>query len=120
MAYDEDRRPIEPKIIDKPKRAFEIEIGRFVEKQKIRLRKQNGGERDAHPPAAGKLIERPLLRRFIEAETRQDGCGARRRGMRQNIDKARMNFADAGRIGSGSASKRARSRSAVRTKSIRL
>ena len=33
MADDEDCRPIAPKIIDKPKRTFEIEvIGRFVEK----------------------------------------------------------------------------------------
>ena len=47
------------KIINEPKRAFEIEvIGRLVEQQKIGRGEQNRGERDAHPPAAGIFLER--------------------------------------------------------------
>ena len=56
-------------IIDEPERAFEIEIiGRLVEQQKIGRRKEHGGERDTHPPAAGKFRKRPALRLVIEAE----------------------------------------------------
>ena len=80
MADDEDHRRIAPQVVDEPERAFEIEIiGRLVEQQKIRRRKQNGGERDAHPPAAGKLRQGPLLRLRIEAEARRDVCRAGRR-----------------------------------------
>jgi hypothetical protein len=100
VADDKDRRRVAFKIIDQPKRAFEIEIiGRLFEKHQIRARKQNRGESDAHPPAAGKFVKRPLLRRFTEAKASQNArcpCGRR---MRRNIDEARLNLADARRIG---------------------
>src|SRR5450631_1697080 len=85
---DEDCRPIAPEIIDKPQRAFKIEVvGRLIEQQEIGLRKQNRGERDAHPPAAGKLRERALLRRFVEAEASENARRARGCRMRRNIDE---------------------------------
>jgi hypothetical protein len=102
MADDKDRCWIAVKIIDQPKHAFKIEvIGRLVEKQKIGARKQSGGERDGHPLAAGKFVKRPLLRRFIEAKTSQNARCPRGRRMRRNIGEARLNLADAGRIGRG-------------------
>ncbi len=102
MADDKDRCRIALKIIDQPERALEIEvIGRLVEKQKIGARKQNSGERDAHPPAAGKFGKRLLLRRFIEAKASQNARCPRGRRMRRNIDEARLNLADASRIGRG-------------------
>ncbi len=42
-------------IAFQPKRAFEVKvIRRLVQKQQIGLRKQHGGKRHAHAPAAGK------------------------------------------------------------------
>ena len=57
MADDHDGRRITGEIIDQPQRPFEVEIvGRLVEQQQVRLRKQHRSEGDAHPPAAGKLF----------------------------------------------------------------
>ncbi len=63
-----------------PHRRLEIEVvGRLVEQQQVRRGEQGGGQRDAHPPAAGELPHRAGLRRRVEAEPGQDrGCPGRR------------------------------------------
>ena len=89
-------------IILEPQRALEIEIvGRLVEQQEVGLGEQSRGERDAHAPAAGKGGQRPRAARFVETKAGKDRRRARRRRMRVDIDKPRMDFGDAMRIGGG-------------------
>ena len=102
MADDEDRGGIGLEVFDQPERAFEIEIiGRLVEQQQVGGRKEHGGERHTHPPAAGKFGQRALLRGVVEAQPRQDGARARRRGMGADVDEAGLDLGDAMRIGRG-------------------
>ena len=80
MADHQNIGGIAGEIIDQPERAFEIEvIGRLVEQQQIGRRKQHGGERHAHAPAAGEFRQGPLLRVGVETKAMQDRRGARRR-----------------------------------------
>ncbi len=100
VADDEDRRRIARQIVDEPERAFEIEIiGRLVEEQQVRRRKEHRRQRHAHPPAAGKFREWAALRLVIEAQTGKNMRRARRRGMGVDVDKAGLDFSDAMRIG---------------------
>ena len=52
-------------------------VGRFVQQQQVGRGEQRGGESDAHPPAPGELLDRPLLGGLVETEAREDGGGAR-------------------------------------------
>ncbi|MND44711.1 hypothetical protein D3C80_355560 [compost metagenome] len=55
MADDDDCVRITLHIIDKPQHAFEIEIvGRLIEQQQIRFRKQHGSQSHAHTPPTRK------------------------------------------------------------------
>ena len=97
VADDDHGARVAGEIALQPHRAFQVEIvGRLVEEQEVRLGEEDRGERDAHPPAAGKVRAGPLLRRGVEAEAlagcarrappprarryRRDGCGSRRSG----------------------------------------
>ena len=87
MADDDDRVRIGAQVRLEPERAFEIEIvRRLVEQQDIRLEKENGRERHAHPPAAGEFPAGARLRFLIETEAGKDLRGAR--GCRMGIDVA--------------------------------
>ena len=56
-------------ILFQPVAGFEIEvIGRFVEQQQVGLFEQQFGQRDAHLPAAGKLLGAALPVALAEAE----------------------------------------------------
>src|SRR5690242_20756860 len=80
MADDQYGAAITLQEILQPHHAFEIEIvGRLVEQQKIRRGEENGGEGDAHAPAAGKLRARTKLVRRRKAEAGEDFGGTRRR-----------------------------------------
>ena len=62
VVRDEDHRVrIGVQVLLEPVARFEIEmVGRLVEQQQIRLAEQQLRERDAHLPAAGKRLGRPL------------------------------------------------------------
>ncbi len=84
VADDHDRRGIRLEEILEPQHRFEIEVvRRLVEQQQVRRREQQRRERDAHPPAARKSLERLVLHRLVEAEPDQDsrGAGGRRMGV---------------------------------------
>ena len=89
-------------IVLQPQRAFEVEIvGRLVEQQQVRLRKQHGGQRHAHAPAAGEGRGRPLLRLVVEAEAGKDGRRARLGRMRVDVGEPHVDLGDAVRVGGG-------------------
>ena len=90
----------------------------LVEQQQVRRGEQQGGERDAHPPAAREAVERPLLRLLVEAEADQDAGRARRRGMGVDRVQPLVDLAEAVRdrsACSASSSSAARSVSAAST-----
>ena len=87
-------------IVLKPQRAFEVEIvGRLVEQQQVGLRKEHGGQRHAHAPAAGEGRGRALLRRVVEAEAGKDRRRAGLRRMRVDVGKPHVDLGDAMRVG---------------------
>ena len=58
---EDDRVRIGVQVLLEPVARFEIEmVGRLVEQQQVRLAEQQLGERDAHLPAAGERLGRPL------------------------------------------------------------
>ena len=60
-----------------PVARFQIEVvGGLVEKQQIRLFKQEFGERDTHLPAAGELFHAALPVLTAETQARQNGAHA--------------------------------------------
>ena len=82
-----------------PKGAFEVEIvRRLVEEKQIGLGEEEGGERNAHAPAAGKLRARPLLRHFVKTKSGEYARGTRRSGMRVDVDEPVLDLGDAQRI----------------------
>ena len=61
---EDDRVRIGAEILLEPVARLEIEVvGRLVEQQQVRTAEQQLGERDAHLPAAGERLARPLARR---------------------------------------------------------
>ena len=62
IVRDEDHRVrIGVEVLLEPVARFEIEVvGRLVEQQQVRLAEQQLGQRDAHLPAAGERLGRPL------------------------------------------------------------
>jgi len=56
-------------------------VGRLVQQQQVGVGEQRGGQRHAHPPAAGKRRHRARLLRLVETKAGQDGGGARRGGV---------------------------------------
>ena len=102
VADYKDSRLIAGQEIFQPQRCFEIEmVGRLVEQQHFRLRKQQRRQRNPHPPAAGKAVHRLLLGLFVKAQTDQDFRGPRRRAVRLDHVQPLVDFADPVRIGSG-------------------
>ena len=65
-------------------------IGRLVEQQKVRFGKQDRRQRDAHPPAAGQIVERTALHRLVDAEPGEDACGPARRRMGLDLEEPRL------------------------------
>ena len=63
-------------VLLEPVARLEIEmVGRLVEQQQVRLAEQQLGQREAHLPAAGERVGRPLEIRRLEAEPLQDRRG---------------------------------------------
>ena len=76
MADDDHHRRIGLEEILEPQGRFEIEMVRgLVEQQQIGLREEQGGERDAHLPAARIAVERAALHFLVEAKADQDARG---------------------------------------------
>jgi hypothetical protein len=99
VADDDHRARIARDVVLEPQSAFEVEvIGGLVEQQDIRFGEQHGGERDAHPPAAGKFGARAQLVGMGKAEAGEDRGGAGRCSMRPDVGKARLDFGDAVRV----------------------
>src|SRR3546814_6021054 len=83
MAHHHHRRPIGAEEGFQPQRRFQVEVaGRLVQQQQVRLGKQQRRQRDAHPPSAGKAVERPVLHLLVKAEADQYPRRPRGRGMR--------------------------------------
>ena len=100
VADHDDGARIAREIALEPERAFEVEIvGRLVEQEQVGLGEEQGGERDAHAPAAGKVRAGPRLRRGVEAEAGEDARRARLRRMRVDIAEPCVQLGDAVRIG---------------------
>ncbi len=82
-----------------PQRRFEVEmVGRLVEQQQVGLREQRGGQRHAHPPAAGEFLDGPRLGVRAEAETGQDRRGARRCRVGVDRDQPVVDFGEPVRV----------------------
>ena len=89
-------------VVLEPERAFEVEIvGRLVEEEEIRLRKQGRGECHAHAPATGKFGARTLLIGGGEAEAGEDRGRAGRRRMRVDIGESCLDLGNTMRIARG-------------------
>ena len=87
-------------IAFQPQRAFKVEVvGRLVQQQVVRLRKQHPRQRHPHPPAARKIRTGPLLRLFVKPQPLQDGRGAALGGPRVDVGQAGLNFRDPVRVG---------------------
>ena len=99
MADDDHGARIVRQMILEPQRAFEIEIvGRLVQQQQIGRREQGRGERDAHPPAAGKFRTGSRLIGGGKSEAAEDRGGAGRRRMGVDVDEPGLDFGDPVRI----------------------
>ena len=99
VADDDHGLRIAGEVVLQPQRAFEVEIvGRLVEQQQIGLGKQRRGQRDAHAPAAGEFRAGALLVGGGKAEAGKDRGRARRRRMRADVGKPRLDLGDAVRV----------------------
>ncbi len=99
VADDEEGSPPVAQEGLQPQGRFEVEmVGRLVEQQQVRLGEERGGEGDAHPPAAGEARQPAFLRRGVETKPGENDPGARRRRMRIDIHKPRVDFTDAVRV----------------------
>ena len=85
-----------------PQGGFEVEmIGRLVEQQQVGLGEEDRGERDAHPPAARQIGNRPALHRVVEAEPGEDAGGPARRRMGIDLDEPGLDLGGAQRLRPG-------------------
>ena len=100
---DQDQRPrVAAQMLLQPDRGLEVEmVGGLVEQEEVGLEEQHACQGDAHAPAAGEGREGLLLGVVIEAEALQDARGARRGGVRADLDQALVELGDADRIGCG-------------------
>ncbi len=63
-------------VVVQPDDGVQVEVvRRFVEHEERGLDEERSSQRDTHPPAAGKLVGRPVLHLAAEAETGQQSSG---------------------------------------------
>jgi hypothetical protein len=99
VADEQDRVWIAGEIALQPQGALEVEIvGRLVEQQEVGFGEEDGRERHAHAPPAGKGGGGALLRFRIEAEAGENGRRPRFRRMGVDIGKPRLDLRDPVRI----------------------
>ena len=99
MADDQNRTAIAFQEVLKPQHPFKVEVvGRLVQKKQIRGGKENRSERHAHPPAAGKFRTGAQLVRRRKTQSRQNGGGARGRGIGIDRFQPRVDFAQPVRV----------------------
>ena len=100
VVADQNHRP--RKALEKllePERPFEIEIVRgLVEQQQVGLREQHGRQRHPHPPPARELRTRTKLLNRIEAEARENLGRPRRRPVRADVGKPRLDLSNPDRV----------------------
>ena len=82
-----------------PQGRLQVEVvGWFIQQQQIGVGEQRGGQRHAHPPAAGKRRHRACLRRVIEAQSGEDRGGAGGRGVGTDGTQPLMDFSEPERV----------------------
>ena len=102
MADDDHGARIVRQMIFEPQRALEVEIvGRLVQQQQVGRREQRRGERNAHPPAAGKFLASARLIRGRKSEAAEDRSGAGGRRMGVDVDQPGLDIRDPVRIVGG-------------------
>ena len=95
VADQEHRAAIGGKKALEPEPGLEVEmVAGLVEEQQVGRGKQQCGNGDAHPPAAGEGVQRAGLRRLVEAQPGEDGGGARRGGLGGDVGEADVDLGD--------------------------
>ncbi len=106
VARHHQRRAVGAEELLEPDHQFKIEmVRRFVEQQQIGLGKKQRRQGRAHAPAAGERRQRPMLRRLVKAQAREDAARPGRGGVAVDRLDAIVDVADAlgiaGRLGLG-------------------
>ncbi len=95
MADDQQCARIARQIAFQPQRRFQVQmVGRFIQQQDIGFAKQRRCQRDAHPPATGKCVQRAVLHVLVKAQTCQNAGRAGFCTVAIQVNQARMDFAN--------------------------